>query len=151
MHIILGDYLKTILNLNRCNSTWNLDPLADLGNVKVPSATGNQVSVEFNLTYRWHTAMSAKDESWAQEFYKNIFPFDDLETLSLPAFEEGLLRWEFGVDADPGKRTFGELRRRVDGSFEDAELVNVLKESTEAISGTFIRHSMGFLQLTGDF
>ena len=35
---------------------------------------GNQVSVEFNLIYRWHSAISDKDEEWTKAFLKSVFP-----------------------------------------------------------------------------
>ena len=147
VHIIVGDYMRTILNLNRSKSTWNLDPLADFGVINLPPATGNQVSVEFNLFSRWHTTMSAKDETWTHNFYKEIFPDDDLETLSVPAFTQGLRKWEQSVDADPGNRTFGELERQANGSFKDAELVELLQESTEDVAGTFTYRMKGVLTI----
>lgn len=124
--------------------------MADFGRTKVPSATGNQVSVEFNLMSRWYTAMSAKDELWAHNFYKDIFPDDDPATMSMPAFTAGFRTWEHSVNADPGKRTFGTLKRQANGSFEDAELVKVLQESTDDVAGTFIYHTTGSLPLTVD-
>lgn len=101
------------------------------------------------MFYRWHTAMSAKDEVWAHDLYKDVFPNDDPATLSLPAFIEGLRRWEHGVNPDPGKRAFGNLERQANGSFEDAELVKLLQESTEDVAGTFTYQMTGFLPLTG--
>ncbi len=134
--------MKKILNLNRCKSTWNIDSLADeTWNIKFPSATGNQVSVEFNLFSRWHSTMSAKDEMWTHDFYKDIFPDDDLETLSVPAFTQGLRKWEQSVNADPGKSVFGKLERQANGRFQDAELVRLLQESTEDVAGTFTYHT----------
>lgn len=101
------------------------------------------------MFYRWHTAMSAKDEVWAHDLYKDVFPNDDPATLSLPAFIEGLRRWEHGVNPDPGKRAFGNLERQANGSFEDAELVKLLQESTEDVAGTFAYQMKGFSPLTG--
>ena len=95
--------------------------------------------------------MSAKDESWARDFYKDIFPNYDPATLALPAFIQGLRKWEHSVDADPGKRCFGKLERQANGSFEDAELVKLLEESTEDVAGTHIYHMFEFLPLTGAF
>ena len=69
MNITLLDYLRTIVNLNRSNTTWTLDPRVAMpttvmGEKTAPRGVGNQVSCEFNLVYRWHSAISAKDEKW---------------------------------------------------------------------------------------
>lgn len=59
VNIILGDYLRTILNLNDnpVASDWKLDPRENFSNVFDPDGTprglGNQVSAEFNFVYRW--------------------------------------------------------------------------------------------------
>lgn len=103
----------------------------------VPSGTGNQVSVEFNLIYRWHTAVSEKDNRWTQDFYKKIFPNQDPVNLSSQELKQGLRNWAQGIDNDPGRRTFGGLTRKADGAFEDRELVKLLQESTEDVAGMF--------------
>lgn len=62
VNIILGDYLRTILNLNDnpVASDWKLDPRENFSNVFDPDGTpkglGNQVSAEFNFVYRWRTS-----------------------------------------------------------------------------------------------
>lgn len=77
--MILSDYLRTILNLNRnpVPSDWKLDPREDFGQVfdsqGTPRGIGNQVSVEFNMIYRWHSAVSSQDEAWANGFFKKVF------------------------------------------------------------------------------
>ena len=53
MNVTLMDYLRTIVNLNRSNTTWTLDPRVEMGKVfghdGTPRGVGNQVSAEFNL------------------------------------------------------------------------------------------------------
>lgn len=74
MNITLLDYLRTIVNLNRSNTTWTLDPRVEMdkifGQDGTPRGVGNQVSAEFNLVYRWHSAISEKDEKWTQGMYR---------------------------------------------------------------------------------
>lgn len=141
VNIILGDYVTTILNLNRSNTTWRLDPRESNTNVfdvtGTPKGIGNQVSVEFSLIYRWHSGISSKDEKWAQDFYESIFPEKPPNTVTQPEFLAGLRKWATGLDADPGKRTFGGLKRNKSGSFEDSELINLLIDGTEDIAGKF--------------
>lgn len=79
MNIIVGDYLRTILNLNRnpVPSDWKLDPREDFkdifDSVGTPRGIGNQVSVEFNMIYRWHSAISSSDEAWTNALFRRIF------------------------------------------------------------------------------
>lgn len=36
----------------------------------ISAGIGNQVSVEFNLLYRWHSATSLRDEGWTEKLFK---------------------------------------------------------------------------------
>ena len=47
----------------------------------------------------------------------------------------GLKAWGRGINPDPAQRTFGDLKRKADGSFEDAELVALIQQSTEDVAG----------------
>lgn len=69
INITLYDYLRTIINLNRDNSTWNLDPRTHDDQDEIPTAQGNQCSVEFNLAYRWHSTIGRQDEAWTEKTY----------------------------------------------------------------------------------
>ena len=91
VNIILNDYLRTILNLNRnpTDSDWRLDPRENLPDVFDPQGTprgiGNQVSAEFNMIYRWHSAISNHDEAWANDFFADIFG-PDVNPSKIPDF-----------------------------------------------------------------
>ncbi|KAH7325577.1 heme peroxidase family protein [Stachybotrys elegans] len=148
VNMILSDYLRTILNLNRNPnpSDWKLDPREDFNDVfdahGVPQGVGNQVSVEFNMIYRWHSAVSSQDESWANGFFQKIFPGDDPETISVEKFMEGLRDWARKEQpTDPEKWTFGDLVRDKDGTFSDSELVKLLQEGTDNVSGKYFRNA----------
>ena len=58
-----------------------------------------------------------------------------LGTLSLEEFIAGLRAWAQGIDPDPAKRTFDDLKRKADGSFETADLVSLVQSSTEDVAG----------------
>ncbi len=53
VNVVLKDYVRTILSLNRADTTWDLDPRTQEGktlfNSPAAEGTGNQVSAEFNL------------------------------------------------------------------------------------------------------
>ncbi|RPA72611.1 putative fatty acid oxygenase PpoA [Ascobolus immersus RN42] len=140
INFILNDYLRTIVNLNRVDTTWTLDPRFDPARVWNPDGTpagvGNQVSVEFNLVYRWHSCISDRDEKWTESFMRDVFPdVEDTSKLSLPQFIGGVMKWESQIPEDPVERTFANLQRRPDGKFEDGDLVDILCDSIEDCAG----------------
>lgn len=134
MNITLLDYLRTIVNLNRSNTTWTLDPRVDMNKLFMsdgtPRGIGNQVSAEFNLVYRWHSTTSLRDEQWTEEMYKELFgkPASEVSTHELLG---GLGKWQMELDRDPLKRPFAKLQRDSNGKFNDDELVRILSDSIE--------------------
>lgn len=139
INITLHDYLRTIINLNRSNSTWVLDPRVEMGKVfgqdGTPSGVGNQCSAEFNLAYRWHSCISEKDDQWTQNLYRELFG-KNAEDISMPELLKGLGKWEHSLDEDPSKRPFAHLERGADGKFADNDLARILTESVEDLAGT---------------
>ncbi|KAL8761616.1 MAG: hypothetical protein Q9184_002263 [Pyrenodesmia sp. 2 TL-2023] len=137
INITLFDYLRTIVNLNRANTTWTLDPRAKMGGHKAtPSGVGNAVSAEFNLAYRWHSCISEKDDLWTQNLYQELFG-KSADEVSFQELLQGLGKWEHSLDADPQKRPFAKLERDADGRFPDEGLVKILTESIEDVAGAF--------------
>ena len=147
INIILIDYVRTILNLNRTNSTWTLDPRKNFNNVfdesGTPLGVGNAVSVEFNLVYRWHSAISRKDEKWTDEFYKALSEkfvkgkaVADLDTADIATIFHS---WLADIGDDPTKWELdnGRYKRNADGHFEDADLVQILSDATEDVACGF--------------
>ncbi len=138
VNCILKDYVRTILNLNRTHSNWDLDPrTAKLTGPTANGAPGNQVSAEFNLVYRWHACVSEKDDKWTQEEYAKLFPGKDPSQVSMPQFLTGLGMWEAGLSPDPQARIFANLQRSVDGSLDDGALVEILASGVEDVAGAF--------------
>ncbi|GAB1211644.1 hypothetical protein ATERTT37_000768 [Aspergillus terreus] len=137
INITLYDYLRTIVNLNRVNSTWCLDPRAQMeGSSSTPSGLGNQCSVEFNLAYRWHSAISANDEKWTEQVYQDLMG-KPAEEVSVEELLGGLMKYGRSLEKDPSKRTFAGLQRQADGTFKDEELVEILTNAVEDVAGSF--------------
>ncbi|KAL4894294.1 heme peroxidase [Aspergillus ambiguus] len=143
VNMILGDYLRTILNLNTnpVKSNWKLDPRGQIdvfNSEGIPRGLGNQVSAEFNMIYRWHAAISNQDEAWANSFMQDVFGQNvDPSTLSVEDFLQGLQEWSASIDKEPSRWTFGGLQRLPDGSFKNSDLVKLLQDGTEHVAGAF--------------
>lgn len=138
VNIILTDYVRTILNLNRVDTLWNLDPRTGEGKAmfgtKIPEAYGNQCSAEFNLVYRWHSCVSERDAKWTEDAMKAIGQGKVLEGRDLV---EALQEWSTTIPEDPGVRSFEDLQRTASGSFADADLARIWSDSVEDIAGAF--------------
>ncbi|KAJ6007045.1 hypothetical protein N7522_005396 [Penicillium canescens] len=141
VNIILKDYVRTILNVNRTDSVWSLDPRADIKDSLLgeaaSQATGNQTSAEFNLVYRWHSCVSARDQKWSEDLYKELFQGQDTTKISLQQFTGGLRQWESKLPADPQERPFAGMKRQANGLFDDNDLVKIFQESVEDPAGAF--------------
>ncbi|KIW81777.1 hypothetical protein Z517_04803 [Fonsecaea pedrosoi CBS 271.37] len=143
VNIILNDYVRTILNLNRTNSTWTLDPRKNFSDVfdsaGVPLGVGNQVSVEFNLVYRWHSAISIKDEKWTNDLYQSLFPGRDVTTVTQWELLPKLKKWLDDRGPDPSKWDLdsGRYKRTQRGTFRDEDLIKILTEATEDVACAF--------------
>jgi len=141
VNIVLKDYVRTILALNRTTSTWDLDPRSKAGknilSQPSPQGVGNQVSVEFNLIYRWHSSISQKDEQWTIKEFQKFLGGKDPSKASLSDMLRGMAALDASIPEAPEKRTLGNLSRRADGTFDDDALVKILQESVEDVAGSF--------------
>jgi hypothetical protein len=136
VNIILIDYVRTILDLNRTDSNWQLNPRAEMKGV--PIAVGNQVSAEFNLVYRWHSTMSSRDEEWTQAMWDGLFGEGrEPKTLSKYEFLGKLDEVYKKTEKDPLKRSFAGLQRNADGSLPDQAVVDILVASIEDCANSF--------------
>jgi cytochrome P450 len=136
VNIILIDYVRTILDLNRTDSNWQLNPRADMENV--PIGVGNQVSAEFNLVYRWHSTVSDRDEKWTQEMWDGMFGEGrDPKTVGKYEFLGTLNEVYKKTSKDPSKRNFAGLKRNEDGTLPDQGLVDILVSSIEDCANSF--------------
>lgn len=141
INVILIDYVRTILNLNRTDSSWHLDPRQEIPG-GAPMGTGNQVSAEFNLVYRWHSCISTRDSKWTEALYDRMFPGKKYDELDFHELLQGLSAMEKNIPEDPGMRGLAdmqgrELPRDKDGKFNDDDLVELLTTSVEDCAGAF--------------
>lgn len=136
VNIILIDYVRTILNLNKTNSNWQLNPRAEVKG-GLPMGTGNQVSAEFNLVYRWHSTVSKRDEEWSKKAWEQMFPGRDPKSVCEREFLMKLKELDEELKDDPRKWPFAELQRTESGSFKDDDLVRIMKESIEDCANSF--------------
>ena len=141
MNITLIDYVRTILNLNRSNTKWTIDPRVKESDTcfnkdGTQRGIGNQVSAEFALVYRWHSAISEKDDRWTQALFRRMFGRPP-EEISMPEMLAGLSKWRAEMPEDPFERDFHGLMRDEDGKFSDDELVDLICDSVEDCAGAF--------------
>jgi hypothetical protein len=140
-NIILGDYVRTILNLNQTDSNWQLNPRAEMKDV--PVGVGNQVSAEFNLVYRWHSTLSDRDEKWTEDVWDGLFGKGEdgerRDPKTVPKYEFlGKLEQGYkNMDKDPAKRKFVDLERIADGTLPDQGLVDIITASVEDCANSF--------------
>ena len=136
VNCILKDYVRTILNLNQSGDLWDLDPRVS-DDPSAAEGIGNQVSAEFNLVYRWHAALSERDDKWTQQAFKDMFAGKDANTMDFHEMIQGLEKWEKKLSKDPQQRNFANLARGPDGTLGDDELVEILADSIDDVAGSF--------------
>ncbi|KAK0729630.1 heme peroxidase [Lasiosphaeris hirsuta] len=141
INITLIDYVRNIVNLNRVDTTWTLDPRQNTG-IDVGTkdgaerGTGNVVSAEFNLCYRWHACVSDKDDKWIEEFYYELFKKPSAE-VSVHDLIMGFAKFEAMIPEDPAQRPFGKFKRGPDGKFSDDDLAECMTSAVEDCAGSF--------------
>ena len=142
-NIALHDYLRGLTNTHHSGSDWTLDPRGTINKgslikSEVSRGIGNQVSTEFNLMYRFHSALSLRDEQWIEDFYKRGLDIANPKDASYREVLIGLQKYENKMKelGDPSRRVFGGPKRGADGKFADKDLVDILKNFMEDPAGT---------------
>lgn len=143
--ISLGDYLRAIQGVHEKDTTWTFDPRMEIekeGQLEgLPRGVGNQVSCEFNLLYRFHSAISEDDVDWTNEFFKKCLPPELkhklLQELTPDDIHKMMNTFAAERDKEPSARVFGGLERDADGRFNDADLASILKKKIDDPAGIF--------------
>lgn len=152
--VVLKDYLRMLLGINRANTTWTLpinQEFASTARKDIPKATGNQCSIEFNFIYRWHSAISQEDEQWIERLFKDLEKrlgpnwVDQRLGSRLPARIPAFVHKrheERGASTDSRDRTYFALNPDIKRDpqtqkYPDAVLADFIKRATESTAGAF--------------
>ncbi|KAL9630499.1 MAG: hypothetical protein Q9204_004692 [Flavoplaca sp. TL-2023a] len=160
VNVSVHDYLRALMGFHQFDTNFTLDPrVAITEHRNVSRGLGNQVTVEFNLLYRFHCAISLKDEDYTEKFMKETFeeigramnaakqPADNTSPQSTPD-PKSLSMMQFAVlaktmaqdtKAEPWLQEFGlknsetqNFRRNtLTGLFDDQQMVNQLRASMD--------------------
>ncbi|KAG1740940.1 heme peroxidase [Suillus lakei] len=131
MQIILTDYVGGILGLVRDGLTWRLNPLQGFREQThdvSQRGAGNAASLEFNMLYRWHAAISRQDEAWIERTFKGMFPGRDPSIITVEEFKAAVR--DSAQMPDVRSWTFGGLTRGEDNRFSDTDIARVLQDAT---------------------
>lgn len=99
--------------------------------------------MEFNLLYRFHSAISQRDAKWTDNFLNGMFPGQDIANLAPHEFAQGLGEKMASISNDPSRRTFHDvdgkpLMRGPDGKFSDRDLMHIIKTGIEDPAGLIL-------------
>ena len=142
--VVLKDYVASILNTPRADSSWwlNLGSEIKESGKRVERGQGNVVSVEFAVLYHWHAALSAADDRWMESLLKKYLPeLKSVDDMTVELFGKLMMSVGHELMAKPAKEwTFGGLERGVDGKFDDVQLAEIIKDCIEEPAHAFGAH-----------
>ncbi|EGN97158.1 hypothetical protein SERLA73DRAFT_57758, partial [Serpula lacrymans var. lacrymans S7.3] len=135
MQIVLRDYVGGILGLVRDGLEWRLNPLgwSSQESSQTPRGEGSSVSMEFNLMYRWHAAISEEEEKWLEGVMREVSGKGPTSTLRFYSFA-------YCFDAtisSPALAIAKSLDRLPSGAFSSAELSDILHRATASPASSF--------------
>ncbi|CCF37413.1 linoleate diol synthase [Colletotrichum higginsianum] len=132
VNISIHDYLRTLMGFHQFDTNFTLDPRKDFDQKKTTRGLGNQVTVEFNLLYRFHCAISLRDEKYTEDYMKAKLGIEHPEHLSLPEFLKVMSyeKQKGTKPVEPWQVTFGIPdhfeRNEITNLFDDEQMLNEL-------------------------
>ncbi|KAK9774996.1 putative Heme peroxidase-domain-containing protein [Seiridium cardinale] len=72
IQVSIHDYLRALMGFHQFDTTFTLDPRVAEDHKNVSRGLGNQVTIEFNLLYRFHCAISLRDEVYTESFLNEL-------------------------------------------------------------------------------
>ena len=145
VNVSIHDYLRALMGFHQYNTNFTLDPrVAMTDHQNVSRGLGNQVTVEFNLLYRFHCAISLKDEQYTESFIKEAEkvlnqPVTDPKSLSMRQFATLAAAMGQKTTEDPSLQEFGLknsptqnfTRNTITGLFDDQKMIDLLRISMD--------------------
>ncbi|PFH53338.1 hypothetical protein AMATHDRAFT_187988 [Amanita thiersii Skay4041] len=140
--VMIYDYLPAILGLSEDND-WSRGGAIIEQFEKARKGLGGELShghhcsVELQTLYRLHALMSQADIGWTESRFNQLFGRKSFERITVDDVEDIVRQYGAGINTDPGKRTFADLTRGIDGKFSDDDLARILLDATENAAGAF--------------
>ena len=135
IQISVHDYLRALMGFHQFDTNFTLDPRSDFDQKKTTRGIGNQVTVEFNLLYRFHCAISLKDEEYAEDVMRATFGIDPANC-SVQQFLQAMRdSKQYNKDPpEPSEVTFGIpndsarhfVRNDITNLFDDDKMIQAL-------------------------
>ncbi|KAF8307548.1 heme peroxidase [Clavulina sp. PMI_390] len=106
-NVVMGDYLAGILGTVRDGSSWTLDiggERREADHTILERGAGNSCSVEFNVLYRLHPAMSAEDAAFTEQLFRSPLLFGpdaNFDEITPELFELKVSGLSLGRPIDP--------------------------------------------------
>ena len=110
IQVAIHDYLRALMGFHQFNTNLTYEPRMDINHRSVSRGLGNQVTVEFNLLYRFHCAITQKDEAYTEDFMKETLKFKDPKNVNLDQFVATMAAaagWTKEHTVEPCDITFG--------------------------------------------
>ncbi len=141
IQISIHDYLRALMGFHQYNTNFTLDPRLDIDHRSVSRGIGNQVTVEFNLLYRFHCAITQKDEKYTEDFMIQKLGLTQPKHVPLPEFIGAMAKAAGYTKSspEPCDITFGLehddkvnfQRDPVTGLFDDQKMIDALTSAMD--------------------
>ena len=138
IQVSIHDYLRALMGFHQFDTNFTLDPRLEIDHRNVSRGIGNQVTVEFNLLYRFHCAISLKDEKYTEDFMKQTMGLEDPTNVTVSTFLDKMRQGreyqkQFG-ETPPEAQTFGLphdkklhfQRNPITNLFNDQQMIDAL-------------------------